>query len=278
LRVARAILVYGVAVILLGALLAPWLFWLVQWLAAHVDALASWTRHPFKRIFNRSLLIVALIGLWPLLRSIGYRTWSEFGYPRRAAWWRQILVGFALGIVSLAVAALVGGRGVHWGDVTPGLVGKLLATALAVGVIEETFFRGGLQGGLQRGMHWVVALVIASVIYSAVHFLKPTGVKLAPDEVTWASGFTCLEQIVSKSFARPEVLSGFVTLLLAGWVLGWAFIKSGALYLPIGLHAGWVLSNELVRELGGGTIIEDWRTWPVVLVVGVVIWRWPQRS
>jgi membrane protease YdiL (CAAX protease family) len=62
-------------------------------------------------------------------------------------------------------------------------------------------------------------------------------------------------------------------LALAGAILGWAFLKSGALYLPLGLHAGWVLANESVRAMGGGNIVEDWRAWPVLLVVwGIVHW------
>jgi membrane protease YdiL (CAAX protease family) len=271
---AKAITGYAIAVVVLGALLAPWLFWLVQWLAAHFELFAGWTRHPFKRIFNRSLMIVALVGLWPLLRWIGYRSWSEVGYPCRRAWWRDLLTGFALGQASLTVAVFATQRTVDWNGVTLPLMGKLIATAAAVGLIEETFFRGGLQGGLQRGMHWLTALAIASAIYAALHFLKPGGVKIAPEEVTWISGFTCLGKIFSKSLSRPEVVTAFVTLYLVGWILGWAFVKTGALYLAIGLHAGWVLPNELVRELGGGAVIEDWRAWPVLLAVfGIVAWR-----
>ncbi|MCG3149243.1 MAG: hypothetical protein PCFJNLEI_02703 [Verrucomicrobiae bacterium] len=277
-RVARAIIVYAVAVVLLGALLAPWLFWLVQWLAANSDFFANWTRHPFKRIFNRSLLIVALAGLWPLLRSLGYRSWNEIGYPRRAGWWREFAAGLVLGVCSLSLAALVAGKALDWADFTPALVGKLCVTALVVAVIEETFFRGGLQGGLQRGMPWQVALVVASVIYSALHFMKPTGVRLAAADVTWMSGFEWVRLILANNFTRPEVLTGFVTLCVAGGLLGWGFVKTGALYFSIGLHAGWVLANELVRELGGGNVTENWRTWPVMVVLGLVIWRWPKRS
>ena len=88
-RTARAIVVYALAVVVLGALLAPWLFWLVQWLAATFSWAEWMARHPFKRIFNRSLMIVALVGLWPLLRYVGIRSWSTFGYARTACWRTQ---------------------------------------------------------------------------------------------------------------------------------------------------------------------------------------------
>ncbi len=121
-----------------------------------------------------------------------------------------------------------------------------------------------------------VALAISSAIYSALHFLKPKGVKILPEAVTWLSGFDCLGRIVANSVAAPGVLPGFLTLFLVGLILGWGLVRSHALYLSIGLHAGWVLPNELARRLGGGMIIEDWLAWPVLLVVWLVVeglWR-----
>ncbi len=275
-RPVLAILCYAVLVIVVGALLAPWLFWLVQWLAGNFDSFARLARHPFKRVFNRALLIVALLGLWPLLRNVGFRSWAQFGFGRRRDWWRQVLFGFLLGVIGLLLTVIVRQGHVAMA-VSAGLVGKLLATAIAVAVIEEAFFRGGLQGALQRAFHWLPALLVASVIYSALHFLKPIGVKIAADTVRWSSGFTCLGEIVSKSYSALGVATAFVTLCLAGCLLGWAFQRTQALYLSIGLHAGWVLANEFFRATAQITIVEDWLAWPALLVQWVVL-AWFCRS
>jgi uncharacterized protein len=269
----RVLTVYLVAVIILGALLAPWLFAAVQ------STGSDWlVRQPFKRTFSRSLLIVALAGLWPLLRNVGYTSWDQVGYRRVPGWWRQLLWGFGLGLLSLAVAVVLSVLAGHRSleplpamRETIGLFGKLLLTAVLVAVIEETFFRGGLQGALQQGMPWLAALVVTSAIYSVVHFLKPKGADIARDAVVWSSGFTYLGQVLTRSFADPDFTVGFATLFLAGGILGWAYAKTGTLYLSIGLHGGWVVANELVRKLHGGKIIEDWLTWPALLALGALI-------
>jgi membrane protease YdiL (CAAX protease family) len=53
--------------------------------------------------------------------------------------------------------------------------------------------------------------------------------------------------------------------------LGLAYAKTRALYLPIGLHAGWVLANESARWLDAGAIIEDMTTWPVLALLLVIV-------
>ena len=101
-------------------------------------------------------------------------------------------------------------------------------------------------------MNVCAAVILASAIYSALHFVKPNRVNIPADQVTWSSGLTCLGGIVSRSLGQRNVLVGFVTLFLAGCILGLAYLRTKALYLPIGLHAGWVLANEFARWLEPG--------------------------
>ena len=78
-RASKAIGLYFAAVILLGVLLAPWLFWSVQRVALRVPSLQGYATYPFHRVFDRSIMLVALAGLWPLLRTLGFRFWSDLG-------------------------------------------------------------------------------------------------------------------------------------------------------------------------------------------------------
>ena len=41
-----------------------------------------------------------------------------------------------------------------------------------------------------------------------------------------------------------------IGLLLIGIVLSYAFLRTGTLYLSIGLHAGWIISIKTVRVFG----------------------------
>ena len=72
---------------------------------------------------------------------------------------------------------------------------------------------------------------------------------------------------VTSSCLRPVG----VTLFLAGCILGLAYVRTRALYLSIGLHAGWVLANEFARWLGTYQIIEDKAAWSVLVVLLVVV-------
>jgi len=280
LRTSKAIGLYAVAVVLLGALLAPWLFWTLQALAAHVPSIGSLARQPFHRIFDRAILIVAFAGLWPFLRSAGLGTWSDLGYVKARGGWGQALAGFALGLGSFALLIVIevamGSRSVSFDKSAAQMTGavlRYLATGIVVALIEETFFRGALQGALQRGMNVVAAVILASVVYSALHFVKPTHVIIPADQVTWSSGWTCLSGSVTRSVGERDVLVGFVTLFLAGCILGLAYARTRALYLSIGLHAGWVLANEFARWLGAYQIIEDKAAWPVLAaLLALIAW------
>jgi uncharacterized protein len=274
LRTFKAIGLYAVAVVLLGALFAPWLLWTLQALAVHIPAVGSLARQPFHRIFDRALLIVAFAGLWPQLRYAGFRSWSDVGYVKARDWWRHIFIGFVLGVGSLAVVLVVtvclGTRSLNLDKSAGQIVGAIyryLLTGVVVALIEETFFRGAIQGVFQRGMNIASAVIVASVIYSALHFVKPSRVIIPAEQVTWSSGFTCLGGVALRSFGERDVLVGFVTLFLAGCILGLAYVRTKALYLSIGLHAGWVLANEFARWLGAGRIIEDVMSWPVLAVL-----------
>jgi uncharacterized protein len=278
LRAFKAIGLYAIAVVLLGALCAPWMFWTIQWIAAHVAAFKWLAEYPFRRIFDRSVMVVAAVGLWPLLHNIGIRSWNELGYVPTRGWWKHALIGFALGLGSLVIATgisvALGARSLAFdksaGEIA-GAVVRYTLVGIVVALIEETLFRGAIQGAFQRGMNTAVAVILASTIYSALHFLKPKGVNISADAVTWSSGFTCLTGIVTRSFAERNVVIGFVTLFLAGCILGLAYAKTRALYLSIGLHAGWVLANESARWFGAGRIVEDMMAWPVLALLLLVV-------
>jgi hypothetical protein len=277
----RALLLFALAVVVLGAAFAPWLFWLGQ-LSGNEWLLAQ----PFRRYVNRSVTLVALVGLWPLLRALGFRAWRDVGFVRSSDWGRQVATGFALGFGSFLLAGagsvLLGARALNFnhdaGEMAARLL-KFLLTGILVGVLEETFFRGAVQGALQRSLRLPTALVTTSAIYSALHFLKPSGITITAAGVRWYSGFDCIAQVFSRSLAAPGVAVGFVTLFLAGMAVGWAFARTRALYISIGLHAGWVFTlksyayftetgvDDFSRWVGGGALTENVLTWPVLLLV-----------
>ncbi|PYM12526.1 MAG: hypothetical protein DME18_11220 [Verrucomicrobia bacterium] len=295
-RPARSLLIYTGIVFLGGALLAPWLYWTFQWLAALLPAFRKLADNPFHRYVNRSLLALALTGLWPLLRSLGVRGWQDVGLAKPTGQWRRLAAGFALGFASLAcvagIALAAGARGVN-PEVSSGrwigTVAGAALTAAIVAVVEEILFRGAIFGALRRTCRWPIALLISSGIYALVHFFsKPR----SPDEINWASGLALLPAML-RGFIDPEqVVPGFFNLTLAGALLALAYQRTGNLYFSIGLHAGWIFwlksAGLLTREVAGanvwfwgtGKLIDGWLATGVLSLALGSLWKLlpPERN
>ena len=287
-RALKVIVLYLAVVVLLGALLSPWSFWLVQWLANHHWYPESLAAPMFRRVHDRTVLVVAALALWPLLRGLGIRTWREVGFIRTGGWWRPALWGVALGLASFAtVGALLlvlGTRRLdpHYATVTKYLF-KFVLTGIVVALIEETLFRGGLLSALRRSGNDWLAIIVTSALFSIVHFLKPDEVKVPDAAVTWLSGFWYSREVLAQAFHSPGEVLGFVTLFLAGSVLAVARVRTGALYLALGLHAGWVFTEKTFSRMtewttyrpwwGGGELVNNALVWPLLVgVLLVVIW------
>ena len=233
---------YFVATILFGALAAPFLFWGAQWLAAHgiLPALATF---DFEAFFHRALMIAALVFLWPLLRWLRVRRAHDLGLVRNPHPARDTAVGFLLAAVPLfccGVVLLAVGIYRFHADVPWLAVGSVALTAAIVPLLEESLFRGVFLGILLRGNRPLVATLLSASIFSIVHFLK------APEETTtavdWTSGFVSIAHSLDQ-FAEPLLLlAGFTTLFLIGWILAEARLRTRSLWLPIGLHAGWIFA------------------------------------
>ncbi len=101
-RPLRALGIYILTVFIGGALLAPWLYWLAQAFAHWFPKIAG---NPFNRFVSRSLLILALAGLWPLLRGLGATSAREIGLILPYGHAKRFFGGLLLGFVSLAVVA-----------------------------------------------------------------------------------------------------------------------------------------------------------------------------
>jgi membrane protease YdiL (CAAX protease family) len=284
-RPARSLLIYFAAVFIGGALLAPWLYFLVQNIAPHSHLAAS----PFHRYLDRSLLGIALIGLWPLLRARGVTSWPQVGIVTFEGRQREAGAGFLLGFVSLLVllafALLFGARtfAFHPEHISSFVVGAA-ATAIIVSFLEEILFRGALFGLLRQAMRWQTAVFLSSLVYALLHFLQKTDL---PGPVTWASGLRLLPLLFRNLTDFHLLIPAILNLTIVGAALAVAYQRTGALYGSMGLHAGWIFSLktfQLVSEpnpsasvwlWGGDNPLNGWFTLPLLLVALFLTTRWP---
>lgn len=288
-RLIRSLAIYIAAVFIGGALLAPWLYHLAQAAAPLHPALAKLAGYPFGKFVNRALLLLALGGLWPLLRSLGATSAREAGLVRLSGQGRPLLAGFLLGFASLAVTATIivacDGRMINHdhpaAKYAKSFFGAAL-TAVGVALLEEILFRGGIFGGLRRAMDWRVALGLSSLIFGILHFLKSEPWNGA---VTWHSGLEQLPLMACGFTNWQKVIPGFFNLTLVGALLALAYQRTGNLWFSIGLHGGWVFWLKFYGTLtvaapgadarfwGSARLVDGWMVCFMLLAVAAVLPR-----
>ena len=184
--------------------------------------------------------------LWPAFRWIGIRRLGELGIERNPLWRRDLLAGIAVAfipVVALAAGYLAFGvYGLKKSFAAVGII-RILSTAGAVAVLEEFLFRGVLLGLCRRSMRPAAAVLVSSAAFAVVHFLRVAKSASEP-AVSWLSGFAQIPLAFSGSPPWPVLGWGMLSLLLAGILLAVATLRTRSLFLPVGLHAGWIVGQQ----------------------------------
>jgi uncharacterized protein len=234
------ILVYLIVVVLLGTALAPPIYWMLH---PTVD-------FPFYRYLSRTIQVTAIVLLFPLLLWLGIRSPRELGLERNPRAAHDALVGLCL---ALAPGALFGAACLMFDvyrikeDLVPFLLLRILLTAGLVAVVEECLFRGVLLGLASRSFgQWPAALGV-SVVFAGVHFLRPS--KGVDSSVEWWTGLAQILRVFDGAPPPSLWIAGFFSLLTAGIILAFATFCTRSLWLPIGLHAGWIFCQQALQWL-----------------------------
>lgn len=258
-----AVVVWIIGSLVLAAVLAPWVCRGGQWLAAVAEVrelprLIEWVaescgRAKFSRFFDRSLLFAALVLLPFPIRRIRRVRASAVSVPvvrEDAPGWRtgvwQLFVGFLIASVLLAALCLgLALAGAYEARPEIGGVGRFLKKAfipaLFAAPLEEWLFRGVLYGIWLRFVKPWSAVMGTAFLFSLLHFLHPPAWVEFSDPQHPLAGFALLGTIL-QHFTNPLFfVTDFATLFFVGIILGWARLKTGALWLSIGLHAGWIV-------------------------------------
>ncbi len=225
----------------------------------------GWFIHkPWGKFFRRCVMIVAVAGLWPLLRALGMAGWERLGLrsplvPAAARVGGGWVLSFAAVMLVGWAAVLTGNR--VWEGFTWSEAARPVAVGAAVGIFEELFFRGVIFGALRRDWGVARALWASSLIYAALHFWSAPPKEMA------------------------GVLPALVSLTGLGTLLAWCYVKSGSLFLSIGVHAGAVAALRIMLAVthGGGeelnwlfgsgafTFVNGAAAWPVLALLWLAL-------
>jgi membrane protease YdiL (CAAX protease family) len=172
-------------------------------------------------------------------------------------------------------------------------IGRLLSallSAVAVGMLEEIFFRGIIFKGLLEDWKKPFAFLFASLFYATVHFIKPAKKFFLTDIEPLAGARHVVDSF--HHFLDPvSLFPGFFGLFLLGMILCYAFFRTRSLYLSIGIHAGLVFGRKTLTLFGRyddknldwlfgesePRFISGVATWIVVLLVGFTV-HWITRK
>ena len=186
-------------------------------------------------ITRGGMIAAALILTASMLTSVLNQPARRILFPRQAGWGKDLLAGMGIAAAGMAVVFLlelalgwikVEGLALGalpWDAVLCAIWLGLLANATAA-VAEETIFRGFLFTGLKEAWDTTGALLVSAVIFSSVHILANA-----------ASGTVWTKLI-------PMVA-------LVGAMLAWAYLRTGNLWLPVGLHFAWNLFQDDIFNL-----------------------------
>jgi hypothetical protein len=175
-------------------------------------------------IAGQTLLIIALLiaAQKLVLRRLGERQHDDLPFAEAL---RGLAVGTlgaaALFSVIVGIAALLGAYVIDgWGGLSNWLF-LIFAAGISAGFIEEFIFRGILFRWIEEfGGSWA-ALVVTSALFGLVH--------IGNDNATWWSSLTIA--------------------LVAGTMLGGAYMLTRNLWLAVGLHFGWNVTQGLVWDV-----------------------------
>ena len=286
----QRLLIFVLLVLALTALISPWAA--TAWdLISGANTAASEDRIPFSRIFNRFFMVSGVLLFFAYRPLLKIESPSQLGLTPRTRAMRDITIGLCLALGSMIVLGFIMSlTGVYEPFFRLSLSASVeqcvqaLLTAFTVGFLEEIFFRGMIFRGLLEDWKPLPAFLVANLFYSALHFVKPGEQYFLSGIDPWA-GFRHLLSTFTPFLEPAEIAPGMIGLLLIGIVLSYAFLRTGTLYLSIGLHACWIISIKTVRVFGdyqreslgwlfGSTdpkVVSGVVTWAGIIIVGVAV-------
>jgi membrane protease YdiL (CAAX protease family) len=276
----------------LTCVVSPWMAFGADWIGRRWPALIS-EPIPFSRVFNRAFIISGVIAFILARRVLIPTELKTLLVVKSSEAARRLISGLGLAMLSmtLLVAVMAIAR-VFTPFFRLSLAQSLsqLASALATGVfagsLEEIFFRGILFFSLRENGRPLSAYVSANLFYSLLHFVKP-GEAYFLNGIEPLTGFRHLLTTFAPFLDPLPILPGIFGLFLIGVILSYALVRTGNLYLSIGLHTGWVFSLKVIRVFGDFTredlgwafgstdpkIVSGVATWIGILVVALTIRR-----
>ena len=279
-------LIFFALTVVFGAVISPWLYNLGKFLAEvgesrQFNIVMNWLAEKsgdagFTSYFICSVVFCALLLAGPFIMWLNLK--NRISPPMPSPWSIRLpertiapekgqalcrnpharlhlATGFLLtgGLLTLAVWILLSigwftlNHPVQWWQATS----NVLVSAIILAVVKEWLFRGIILGIFMRSMRPAPAIIIVSVIYGWIHFALPPDTLEITEPSKADAGFRMMELVVQNLLSVEAFAFSFVSLVTMGLILAYARYRSSSLWLPIGLHAGWLFSYLSLQQITG---------------------------
>ena len=253
-------------------------------------------RADFPVFYVGTMIGIALLLFLPFVESLDMKRAGKglkSGQPLKKSRRRLLdcFTGFFLvsGLFLLIGYAMLSTGSFVWRETPASLtdIARIYLPALFLGVvIVEWIFRGVALGIFLRGAGSSSAITLSAILFTSVYLMRPPEGMNVPDPDAAGVGFELLKMVLQR-FLDPWVWAKDVLPLFAmGWVLGYARWRTASIWMPLGLHAGWVTANALflgysrpvfrsdliAQALAGRTLAEGLIPLAGILVVGTLIY------
>lgn len=248
----------------------------LEWLAAICD------RADFIHFYHASLILAAVGWLLPFTewfrrdRKTGAGTGDPLpldgvrshdkgqrflSNPRGP---RQFVTGFLVTMVvfSLIIGAAVFSGALLWNPPTFKDVGKMLALAVALACLQEFIFRGVVMGIFLRAMRPAAALGLSAMLFAMIHFLIPDTLMSPRDPEASGAGMEVFGKLIGRWGEAPAVMGILLPYLALGILLGFSRWKTSSLWLPVGIHTGWLFSQLCLQLVAFAEILSPSGSFP----------------
>ncbi len=184
----------------------------------------------YKTLFDEVItLLLVLLAIWISTRFFDKRKFSDIGFKFNRNWFAELFQGFLIGTIVFLIVFLIE-LSLSWISIDKfsyldspveyslKLIGRLFGF-VCVAVMEEAFSRGYQLKNISEGLFTkstssskavLRALLISSILFGAMHAANPN-----------------------------ITIIGIVNLSLIGGFYGYAYVATGSLALPIGIHTAW---------------------------------------
>ncbi|MFN2530490.1 MAG: lysostaphin resistance A-like protein [Pyrinomonadaceae bacterium] len=189
-------------------------------------------------IFRLVLLFAALLAGYLCNRLLEQLPWRALGLTLHPGWLRDFAAGTAIGLFSLALAALI---------------------TFAVGSMRFSFDRSQVFNAIPKALASSAVLFIFAALAEEATFRGYPLQTLSRAKLIWLGVFLTSVPFATVHLWNPNVVPvvTFANTALAGVWLAVAYLRTRSLWLPLGIHWAWnwALGSLLGLPVSGLTLL-----------------------